>query len=112
MKTITNNTYLIAFECGLSNHHNISCQRNIELFSWSPMYNYFICPEDIRINDRHAPFLIMSFDHGVDNILADTFIDLYNTIMTICDEFAEADSMRIKKITAKTTTFKEIISLN
>ena len=112
MKTITNDTYFIALEGSYYDRNNVAYQTMPELFAWSPMYNYFICPEDIRINDRHAPFLIMSFDHGVDNILADTFVDLYNTIMTICDEFAEAESMRIKKITAKTTTFKEIISLN
>ena len=112
MKTITNDTYFIALQGNHYDTYFTAYQKMFELFSWSPMYNYFICPEDIRINDRHAPFLIMSFDHGVDNILADTFVDFYNTIMTICDEFAEADSMRIKKITAKTTAFTEIISLN
>ena len=111
MKTIKDNTFSVAFVCACWPAALASYQQMPELFSWSPMYNYFICPEDIRINDRHAPFLIMSFDHGVDNIMADTFVDFYNTIMTICDEFAEADSMRIKKID-KTSSFADIISLN
>jgi len=112
MMTTINDNYQVALECVYYYDQLASYQQMPELFLWSPMYSYFICPEDIRINDRHSPFLIMSFDHGIDNILADTFIGFYNSIMAICDEFADLDSMRIKKISQTTLNFAEIISLN
>ena len=62
MKTIKDNTFSVAFVCACWPAALASYQQMPELFAWSPMYNYFICPEDIRINDRHAPFLIMSLE--------------------------------------------------
>ena len=93
MTTLKNNTFTIALESVYHDRNLVSYQMMPEVFEWMGMYNHIIRPGNIEVDERLAPFMMISFDYGTD--------------LTITD----IPGMGLMRI-IPTTHFEEIISYN